>query len=371
VDSYRFGIAKILQKLQLYFARAVIRWMSANGGNQMRYGLCRALVLAAVTMFSASSYAGHYGALNLFQSVSGHYSGYDQHERMYVAGTYGDIYEIVWRRGIYYLATPPGALQAIASYYDNAYGDEHVIAATSVGIEEIWYRPGHGVHTDWIYNPGYDPGFISVGAFYSPSDNNQHVVAATNLTLMEFWWGPTTGGVQSRELITFPDPFYFSIKTVSAYFTPVDKVMHAVVLLQNGEVYEVWWYFSDFLPYHYTYSSHILSWGPDSTGASGFGRTTGYAFNHEDFLGNWHGPGYSEVIDYTWDADIIQLVTGRSAADIVAVSGWYIPGVEKAAVFGDDKGLVSWTVENDDSGWTDASAVAYCDEAGGCSYIGP
>jgi hypothetical protein len=166
----------------------------------MQYGLCRALVLAAVTMFSASSYARHYGTSNLFQSVSGHYSGYDQLERMYVAGAYGDIYEVVWRSGVYYLATPPGLLHAIASYYDNAYGDEHVIAATSVGIEEIWYQPSHGVHTDWINggpvgsnNPGYDAEFTSLGAFYSPSDNNQHVVAASGSTLVEFWWGPTTG----------------------------------------------------------------------------------------------------------------------------------------------------------------------------------
>jgi hypothetical protein len=333
----------------------------------MRYGLCRALVLAAVTMFSASSYAGHYGTKNLFQSVSGHYSGYDLYEKMYAAGTFGDIYEIT-RGFAYYLTTPPGDLRAIASYYDNAYGDDHVIAATSVGIEEIWYKPGHGVHTDWITTA---PLFTSVGAFYSPSDNNQHVVAAYGDALFEFWWGPTTGGIQSRDLISLPD----YVLTVSAYFTPVDNVMHAVVLLQNKTLYEVWWYTSS--SSSYVYSSYLLP-AEGATGASGFGPTTGSAANHEDFLvnDNKHVLGRpSFVWDIEWDCGFRGCyqdtwVSAEYYADFVAVAGWYIPGVEKAAVMADAQGYVSWNVGNA-SGWRNgADTVAYCNEAGGCSYTG-
>ena len=118
-------------------------------------------------------------------AIAGYYTDYDGMQHVIAAAKDGNVYQVGWISSELEPYHPPADklghfdnITTIAGFFTPDDNYHHAVASTGDGkLHELWFKPGESPHkTDLPYNISGFHASKGMASFYSPCDNLRHVV---------------------------------------------------------------------------------------------------------------------------------------------------------------------------------------------------
>ncbi len=133
---------------------------------------------------------------------------------------------------------------AIAGYYTDYDGDQHVIAAARDGdvSQVIWdpseLAPGYHPRVDRLWH--FD-NMVTIAGFFTPDDNYHHAVATTSDGKLHELWFKRGEAPPHKTDLPYDMSGFHPKKGMASFYSPCDDLRHVVIVDRNGHPVDITW----------------------------------------------------------------------------------------------------------------------------------